>query len=77
VLDDFCSRLGRTWRETDEADTDRHLMEGQYSSPVCVVSFNTAEGWSRDVTEEIAAELAQACADRDETPPSIADFIAD
>jgi hypothetical protein len=29
------------------------------------------------VTEEIAAELAQACADRDEISPSIADFIAD
>jgi hypothetical protein len=34
------------------------------------------------VTEDIAAELAQAwlakaCADRGEMPPSIADFIAD
>jgi hypothetical protein len=34
------------------------------------------------VSEEIAAELAQAwlaktCADRGEMPPSIADFIAD
>jgi len=87
VLDDFGSRLGRSWRETDEADTDRatlirYLLEGQYSSPVRVIAFNTAEGWSRDVTEEIAAELAKAwlakaCADRGEMPPSIADFIAD
>jgi len=87
VLDDFGSRLGRSWRETDEAGTDRatmirHLLEGQYSSPVRIVAFNTAEGWSRDVTEEIAAELAQAwlakaCADRGEMPPSIAEFIAD
>jgi hypothetical protein len=87
VLDNFGSRLGRSWRETDEADTDRatlirHLLEGQYSSPVRVVAFNTAEGWSRDVTEEIAAELAQAWlakayADRGEMPPSIAEFIAD
>jgi hypothetical protein len=46
-------------------------------SPVRIVAFNTAEGWSRDVTDEIAAELAQACADRDATPPSIADFMAD
>jgi hypothetical protein len=70
VLDDF-GRLGRAWRETDEAGTNRatlirHLLEGQYSSPVRVVAFNTAEGWSRDMTEEIAAELAQACADRGE-----------
>ena len=82
VLDDFGERLGRSWRETDEADADRatlirHLLEGQYSSPVRIVAFNTAEGWSRDATDDIAAELTQACADRGETPPSIADFIAD
>jgi hypothetical protein len=44
---------------------------------VRIVAFNTAEGWSRDVSDEIAAELAQACADRDEILPSIADFIDD
>ena len=82
VLDDFGDRLGRSWCETDEADTGRatlirHLLEGQYSSPVCVVAFNTTEGWSRDASDEIAAELAQACADRGEMPPSIANFIAD
>jgi hypothetical protein len=41
-----CSMISA--RETDEADTDRttlirHLLEGQYSSPVRVVAFNTAE----------------------------------
>jgi hypothetical protein len=81
VLDDFGDRLGWAWPETDVADTDRatvirHLLEGQYSSPVRIVPFNPAEGWSRDVTDDIAAELAQACADRDEISPSIADFIA-
>jgi hypothetical protein len=49
---------------------------------VAFVAFNTAEGWSRDATEEIAAELAQAWlakayANRGEMPPSIAEFIAD
>ena len=87
MLDDFGDRLGWAWPETDVADTDRatvirHLLEGQYSSPVRIVAFNTAEGWSRDVSDEIAVELAQAwlakaCADRGEMPPSIADFIAD
>jgi len=82
VLDDVGGRFGLAWPAADVADTDRptmirHLLEGQYSSPVRVVAFNTAEGWSRDVTEDIAAELAQACADRGEMPPSIADFIAD
>jgi hypothetical protein len=65
-------RRGRT----DRATLIRHLLEDQYSSPVRIVAFNTAEGWSRDVSDEIAAELAQACADRGEMPPSIADFIA-
>ena len=35
----------------------RDISEGQYSNPVRVVAFNTAEGWSRDVTEDIAREM--------------------
>jgi hypothetical protein len=61
VLDDF-GRLGRAWRETDEAEASRptlvrNLLEGQYENPVRIVAFNTAEGWSRDVTLDIADEL--------------------
>jgi hypothetical protein len=61
VLDDF-GRLGRAWRETDEAGASRptlvrNLLEGQYENPVRIVAFNTAEGWSRDVTIDIADEL--------------------
>ena len=61
VLDDFGHR-GRAWRETDEAGTDREtlirdLIEDQYENPVRIVAFNTAEGWSRDVTIDIADEL--------------------
>jgi len=82
VLDDVGGRFGLACPAADVAATDRprlirHLLEGQYMSPVRIVAFNTAEGWSRDVTEDIAAELAQACADRDEISPSITDFIAD
>jgi hypothetical protein len=59
VLDDFGERMGRAWRETDEERVDREtviadLLEGQYSDPVRVVAFNTAEGWSRDVSQDIA-----------------------
>ena len=51
VVDDF-GRHGRAWRETDIEQTDLEtviigMLEGQYSSPVRVVGFNTAEGWSR------------------------------
>jgi hypothetical protein len=61
VLDDF-GRIGRAYRETDEEEADkasivREIIEGQYNNPVRVVAFNTAEGWSRDVTEDIAREI--------------------
>ena len=47
VADDF-GRLGRTWREADYEATDletviQDLLTGQYSSPIRVVAFNTAE----------------------------------
>jgi hypothetical protein len=63
VLDDFGNRMGRSWRETDEARADRaslivDLIDGQYNDPVRVVAFNTAEGWSRDVSQEIADLVA-------------------
>lgn len=48
VLNDFGLELGRAWPEADEERTDREavlrdLLSGQYSDPVRVVAFNTAE----------------------------------
>ena len=73
VLDQFGESLGRAWRETDENDTDyetliRHLLEGQCNNPVRVVAFNTDEGWSRDVSDDVADELRERCAQRGEVP---------
>jgi hypothetical protein len=47
------ARSLRRFLETDVEETDlenviRDLLEGQYSNPVRVVGFNTAEGWARD-----------------------------
>ena len=55
VLNDF-GQLGRAYVETDEAKADKETVlsnidRREYSNPVRVVAFNTAEGWSRDVTE--------------------------
>ena len=80
VLDDFGGRLGRAWRETDEEATDRatlirNLIDGQYRSPVRIVAFNTAEGWSRDVTMDIADELRRRIAEYDEVPSGLQDFV--
>ena len=58
VLNDF-GPMGRAYCETDEAEADEetvieNILSGQYSHPLRVVAFNTAEGWARDVTEDIA-----------------------
>ena len=69
VLNDF-GRLGRAYVETDEAQADEativeNILSGQYSQPLRVVAFNTAEGWARDVTEDIArAALSKAQSER-------------
>ena len=65
VMDDL-GRLGRIWPEADAEATDvetviTDLLTGQYSSPVCVVAFNTAERWSEDVSEDVARELRRRC----------------
>jgi hypothetical protein len=51
------------------------LLEGQYSNPVRVVAFNTAEGWSRDVSDDVEDELRERCANRGEVPSYLADFL--
>ncbi len=51
--------LGTAFPETDVDKADLEtvigdLMSGQYSDPVRVVAFNTAEQWSADVSQEVA-----------------------
>ena len=81
VLDDFGGRLGRAWRETHERTTDRQtvitdMIDGQYSNPARVVAFDTAEGWSRDVSKEIADQIARRCAlDGFDVPPYLEGFV--
>jgi hypothetical protein len=63
VLNDF-GELGRAFLETDELEADEwttvtNILNGQYSNPVRVVAFNIAEGWSRDVTENIAEAILE------------------
>ena len=79
VLEDF-GQLDCAWRETDADNADREtlirdLVEGQYSHPVRIVAFNTAEGWSRDVTIDIADELRRRYVEFGEVPNSILEFM--
>jgi len=79
VLDDF-GPLGRAWRETDEeganrASLVRNLLDGQYEDPVCIVAFNIAEGWSRNVTREIADEVRRRFIEHEDAPASLLRFF--
>ncbi len=61
-MKDDLGRLGAVWREADAEATDLEtvitdLMSGEYSEPVLVIAFNTAEHWSEDVSEDIAREI--------------------
>ena len=67
-------------RETDPERTGREtlirdLVEGQYNFPIRIVAFNTAEGWSRDVTMDIADELRRRYVEFGEVPDSISEFL--
>jgi hypothetical protein len=75
VLDDF-GWIGLAWRETDEEHADREalirdLFAGDYNNPVRIIAFNTAEGWSRDVTVDIGDEVRRRYVEYDEIPGSV------
>jgi hypothetical protein len=81
VVNDF-GRRGRAWCETDVGATDletliQDLLDGQYSQPVRVVSFNTDEGWARDISVDVAKELRRRCElEMRELPSIIRGFVA-
>jgi hypothetical protein len=81
VLDDFGGKLGRAWRESPEDRADRDaviidLLDGQFANPARIVAFNTANGWSRDVSRELAEMVVQDCSSRGlEVPSFLRGFI--
>ena len=79
VLDDFGGSIGQAWRQTgvEEANLETVLTDLLGSNPVRVIGFNAAEGWSRDVSEDIANELSQRCIEqRRDLPSSLVGFVA-
>ena len=76
VVNNF-RHLGTAFTETDVEQADLEtvitdLMSGQYSDPVRVVAFNTAEHWAEDVSEDVALGILRRV---DELPSSIEAFI--
>jgi hypothetical protein len=74
-------RLGSVWREADFEGTDletviQELLAGQYPNPVRIIGFNTSEGWSQDVSEDVAQEVRRRCdLQLRDVPSAIQDFV--
>ena len=79
VAEDF-GKNGGAWRETDcdAADLEtliQNLLSGEYSNPIRVIAFNTAERWSEDVSEDVAHELRRRCDEQmRDIPAPLQDF---
>jgi hypothetical protein len=80
VMDDL-GRLGRIWREANVDQTDLEtvimdMLEGQYDNPIGVFGFHPFEGWSQDVSADVAQELRRRCdLQLRDVPGSIVDFV--
>ena len=80
VVDDL-GRLGRVWCEASVEATDletviQDLLEGQYYNLIGVFGFNPWEGWSRDVSADVAQELRRRCdLEGCDVPSNIQDFV--
>jgi cell wall assembly regulator SMI1/Lon protease-like protein len=61
VLDDS-GKLGRAYVSFASVVSD--LLTGRFNNPLRVVAFNSAEGWSRDVSEDVAREVVKQVAER-------------
>lgn len=81
VLDSFGGHLGICYREACVGATEvetviNDLLKGQYEDPVRVIAFNLKEGWSKDVSADIAHELQRrADLNREDLPPTIKEFV--
>jgi hypothetical protein len=67
LVEDDLGPLGHVWRAVDSKEADLEtvlsdLLSGQYKDPVRVVAFNLTEGWSRDVSEDVAETTRSRCA---------------
>jgi len=79
VVDDF-GALGTAYVETDGNETDEKtviadMLSGQFNKPVRVVAFNTAEGWARDVSEDIAKAVANSVRYESDLPEGTREFV--
>ena len=70
MLNDYRTGLAYVETALDEADREtviRNFLSGQYGNALRVVAFNGAEGWSQDVSEDVAHEVLDRTYDGDDT----------
>lgn len=81
LVNDDLGRHGAVWREADAEATDLEtvitdLISGEYSNPIRVIAFNTAERWSEDVSEDVAREIRRRCdLQLADLPSALQDFL--
>jgi hypothetical protein len=58
----------RKWRAANREKLRKASLKwrGQYSNAPRVIAFNTAQGWSRDVSEDIAGEVLERAFNADD-----------
>jgi len=79
ILCDF-GKNGTAYVETDpvktEASVVADLVSGEHDHPIEVVAFSIAEGWARDVSEDIArAVVDRARSEGRRLPAGTRDFV--
>ena|SRR6516162_7405334 len=80
LLLDEIGHYGSTWREISAKDANeaaivQWIIEGQFSHPVKIVAFNTDDGWSHDMTRNIATKLLDLKRDGVEFSAAARDFV--
>lgn len=62
LLMDEIGEYCKVWREMSEGEANeativQWMIDGGINRPAKIVAFNTEEGWSRDITYDIATKL--------------------
>jgi hypothetical protein len=61
---------------TDLEATIHELVAGCFNDPIRVISFNTLEHWTKDISTEIAGEIRARCdIDGIRLPDYLSDFV--
>lgn len=81
VVDSFSTRDGACREiELERSDFDTvvsDLLSGEFNAPVRVITFNTLEHWTEDISRQVAEEIQSCCdAEAAPVPDYLSDFVA-